>query len=115
MGNKAYKARMMASKLCVDCGKPVYGLLTHCLDHVKSRYDYNSFYYIKNKSKRCEYFHNNRRKRVKEGRCKDCGLPLTEDVDDSFLRCINCREHLHKPRRWRLLSAAHNENSSQGL
>lgn len=43
----------------------------------------------------------NRERRVKNGLCKDCNIPLSqEDLDTGRVRCINCRE----PHTWRPIS-----------
>ena len=32
-----------------------------------------------------------RLRRIKEGKCPDCGRPLDEDADQGYKTCVNCR------------------------
>lgn len=43
--------------------------------------------------------------RKNDGKCYQCGAPLFNEMDDGFERCLNCRNHIHKPAGGHLLYA----------
>lgn len=59
-------------------------------------------------SNRCEkhrklhnkYCQNNKNKRIKEGRCRDCGGIKLEELDDDYKTCINCRQKI-RTQKWK--------------
>jgi uncharacterized protein YprB with RNaseH-like and TPR domain len=55
LGNKAYKDRMKANGLCVDCGKPAYKHHIRCLTHYKSNIEQAREHAAKKKRERLGY------------------------------------------------------------
>ena len=70
---------------------------TACSRHHESHYRAHRKYVENNKDKLRQRHAEEKQKRIKEGRCRDCGKPLDEELDGGHVVCLNCRFKLRRP------------------
>ena len=90
MGNSLYKQRHREKGLCNDCSRKALPGQTRCKIHLLHHRVW----------KEDPYKHKMRNLKMKEdweknNLCSACGGPLD---DEDFKTCMNCRQHVHRPR-----------------
>lgn len=75
-----YSLKHKEQGLCLDCPRKVAIGSVRCEKHKKNCNNNNQ---------------KNKKKRIEEGRCRSCGSPKMEGIDDNHISCINCRQHLY--------------------
>ena len=58
-------------------------------------YAISQYYWVNNKKNK--QIREEKQKRIKGGRCRDCGKPLDEELDNGHVVCLNCRIKLRRP------------------
>ena len=97
--NRQYYQKKKELGLCPRCGKQHHFRLVRCLechrDGIKKYHEY-----VKRHPNRFRERSDRWRKLYKEtGRCTSCGHTLNPDMDNGRVKCLNCREEIHTPRR----------------
>ena len=82
--------------MCVYCGKRnVMKNSVACLRCSTIRAKSNRNWHKRNRNKRSIYDAKRAKDRRDSGQCTGCGTELYPDIDDGYIKCINCRENIH--------------------
>lgn len=97
MGDGVYKKEHLAKGLCVFCSAEAIPGHRYCYKHLLSRSDTVKKYCAQNKEKLRKKSLKDKRRLIKECRCRECGAPLHHEVD-SPVTCYNCSNRLRRKR-----------------
>ena len=95
--NQEYKQWKRSQGLCYYCQEPAMAGYTACPRHHESHYRSHRKYVESNRDKLRQRSAEEKQKRIKGGRCRDCGKPLDEELDNGHVVCLNCRIKLRRP------------------
>ena len=84
MPDKAYYHKHKAEGLCVWCDRKVVPGRTKCEYHIQQTSKFDKI---------------GSEKRRRENRCTGCGWPLHDEMDEGYVKCVQCRM---KTRRMRI-------------
>ena len=68
-----------------------------CTKHCMTNYETHRKYYRTHIDRMREKSNEQKQKRIKEGRCRDCGMPLDQEFDAGHRVCMNCRIKCRRP------------------
>jgi len=98
MGDAAYKQRHRELGLCVECSKPALKNRTKCKRHLANNIVFSLKWRAANRKHYNKWQLEYKQKRIKDGRCRDCGRPMIEEEQPGLYHtCMNCRARIRRP------------------